>query len=56
MTQPIPYVSDDQTRRQTRPPRSAGVWAKLLLVWGAGLVVWAVYIALILYAFFWLML
>ena len=52
MTQPIPYVSDDETRRDARPPRSAGTWVKLFLVWTAGLIVWAVYIVIILYAFF----
>jgi len=52
VTQPIPYVSDDETRRDARPPRSPGMWAKLLLVWSAGLVVWTVYIVIILYAFF----
>ena len=52
MTQPIPYVSDDETRRDARPPRSAGTWLKLLLVWGAGLVSWTIYIVLILYVFF----
>jgi hypothetical protein len=52
VTEPIGYVSDDETRRDARPPRSAGMWAKLFLVWTAGLVVWAVYIVIILYAFF----
>ena len=52
MTHPIPYVSDDQTRRDARPPRSAGTWAKLLLVWTAGLVAWTIYIIVLLYAFF----
>lgn len=52
MTQPIPYLSDDETRRDARPPRSAGMWVKLLLVWGAGLVAWTFYIAIILYLFF----
>ncbi len=56
MTQPIPYVSEDETRRQARPPRSAAMWIKLLIVWGAGLVVWGFYIVLILYAFFQVML
>ena len=52
VTQPIPYVSDDETRRDARPPRSPGMWTKLLLIWIAGLVVWAFYIVIILYAFF----
>jgi hypothetical protein len=56
VTQPIPYVSDDETRREARPPRSAGTWAKLLLVWGVGLVIWALYIVAILYVFFRVML
>ncbi len=56
MTQPISYVSDDETRRGARPPRSAGMWIKLLLVWGAGLITWALYIVIILYAFFRVML
>ena len=52
MTEPIPYVSDDETHANPRPPRSTGTWVKLLLVWGAGLIVWAFYIAIILYVFF----
>ncbi len=52
MTQPISYVSDDKTRHTARPPRSARTWIKLLLAWGAGLVSWTIYIALILYVFF----
>ncbi len=56
MTRPISYVSDDETRRQARPPRSAAMWIKLLIVWGAGLIVWGFYIVLILYAFFYVML
>jgi len=56
VTQPISYVSEDETRRQARPPRSAGMWAKLLLVWGAGFVAWGFYIVVILYAFFRVML
>ena len=56
MTEPIPYVSDDATHTNPPPPRSAGTWVKLLLVWGAGLIVWAFYIAVILYVFFRVML
>lgn len=52
LAQPIPYVSDDQTRRDARPPRSPGMWVKLLLVWAAGLVSWLIYIIVILYLFF----
>lgn len=52
MAKPILYVSDHETRCDARPPRSAGTWVKLLLVWGAGLVSWVVYIAIILYLFF----
>ena len=52
VTQPIPYVSDDDTRREARPPRSPGMWLKLLLVWAAGLMSWAIYIIAILYIFF----
>lgn len=52
VTQPMNYVSDDEARRSARPPRSAGMWVKLLLVWGAGVVMWAIYIVAILYALF----
>ncbi|HEV2296715.1 MAG TPA: hypothetical protein VGR35_22935 [Tepidisphaeraceae bacterium] len=52
MTEPIHYVSDDAARRDARPPRSPAMWLKLLLVWGAGLVSWMIYIAIILYVFF----
>ncbi len=50
VTQPIDYIADDPT--QPRPRRSAAMWVKLLIVWCAGLLVWTFYIALILYAFF----
>ena len=52
VTDPISYASDNETRRQARPTRTAGTWAKLFIVWGAGLIVWAFYIAVILYVFF----
>jgi len=52
VTQPMNYVSDDETRQQARPRRSVGMWVKLLLVWSAGLVAWAIYIVAILYVFF----
>jgi hypothetical protein len=51
VTEPIPYVSDDEAHANPRPPRSAGTWVRLLIVWGAGLIVWAFYIAVILYVF-----
>ena len=56
MTDPISYASDNDTRREARPTRSAGTWVKLLLMWGVGLVVWLLYIVAILYAFFRVML
>ena len=38
---------------QPEPPpiqtRSAGTWAKLLVVWGVGLVSWTIYVVAILY-------
>jgi hypothetical protein len=56
VNEPISYVSEDATRRDARPPRSAGMWAKLLIVWSVGFVVWALYVSAILYAFFRVML
>jgi len=57
MTEPISYLTDNAaTRDRARPPRSAGTWLTLVLVWGAGLLVWALYISAILYAFFRVML
>ena len=52
MNDPIAYASTDDTRREARPGRTTGTWVKLVLVWGTGLLVWTVYIAVILYGFF----
>ncbi|MGH7214129.1 MAG: hypothetical protein ACREIT_05140 [Tepidisphaeraceae bacterium] len=35
-----------------QPARSIGTWVKLLAVWCAGLVMWAIYLALIVYGVF----
>lgn len=48
---PLDYASDDR-RADDAPRRSFGKWMILLVCWLAGLGVWAVYIAAIIYLFF----
>jgi hypothetical protein len=40
------------TTETAHAPRTAGTWAKLVLVWTAGVVMWLIYIAAALYLIF----
>ena len=42
-------MPDDPQTDPTRPKRSAATWAKLLAVWGVGLVSWTIYLVALLY-------
>ena len=40
---------DPEPDSPPRPKRSAATWAKLLAVWGVGLVSWTIYLVALLY-------